>query len=94
MKASAQRLLTKRRCLGGDLWYVPGRTCTDDVVGGQLLDQGPHVGVWVGVQLPAGNAHVEAQPGGVAAAAAVPLNVLVAILQRTHPAGVCLCVCV
>lgn len=63
------------------------QTCADDAVGGQLLHQGVHVGVAMGVELPAGDAEVEAQPGRVCVAAAVPLDVLVAVLTGAHPAG-------
>lgn len=60
-------------------------TCTDDTLRGKLLGQGLHVGVTVGVELPAGDAKVEAQPWRVAVTAAVPLDVLVAFLACTHP---------
>lgn len=62
------------------------QTCADDAVGGELLHQGVHVGVAMGVELPAGDAEVETQPGRVSVAAAVPLDVLVAVLTGTHPA--------
>lgn len=55
---------------------------------GELPDQWLHVGVPMGVQLPAGDAQVEAQPGRMAVTAAVPLNVLVAFLTGTHPGKV------
>lgn len=60
-------------------------TCTDDTMRGELLRQSFHVGVTMGVELPAGDTQVEAQPGGVAVSAAVPLHVLVALPASTHP---------
>ena len=62
-------------------------TCADDAVLGELLGQRLHVGVTVGVQLPAGDAQVEAQPRRMAVAAAVPLDVLVLFLAGTQPGG-------
>lgn len=52
---------------------------------GELLRQVLHVGVMMGVELPAGDAQVKAQPWRVAATAAVPVNILIAVLARTHP---------
>lgn len=60
-------------------------TCTDDAVRGELLHQGLHGGVTMGVELPAGDAQVKPQPWRVAVAAAVPVRILVAILAGTHP---------
>lgn len=53
---------------------------------GQLLDQSLHVGVPVRVELPAGDTQVKAQPGRVTVAAAVPLDIFIALLTRTDPA--------
>ena len=61
------------------------QTCTDDAERGELLSQSLHVGVTVRVELPARDAQVEAQPGGVSVAAAVPPDVLVALLTGTYP---------
>lgn len=61
------------------------QTCTDDALSGELLGQSLHVGVTVGVELPAGDAQVEAQPGRMSVAAAGPLDVLVGFLASTHP---------
>lgn len=60
-------------------------TCADDAVLGELLGQRLHVGVTMGVQLPAGDAQVEAQPRRMAVTAAVPLDVLVFFLASTDP---------
>lgn len=56
-------------------------------MGGELLRQRLHAGVPVGVQLPAGDAQVETQPGGAAGAAAGPDGVLEALLTVTQPGG-------
>lgn len=61
-------------------------TCADDALRRELLGQRRRVGVTVGVELPAGDPQVEAQPGRVAVAAAVPPRVLVAFAARAQPA--------
>lgn len=51
----------------------------------QLLDQQLHVGVSMGVQLPAGDAEVETQPRRMTAAVAAPGNALVLLRAIIHP---------
>lgn len=60
-------------------------TCTDNAVCGELPGQWLHVGVPMTVQLPAGDAQVEAQPWRMAITVDVPLDVVVAFLASTHP---------
>lgn len=60
-------------------------TCTDYSVHSQLLDQWLHVGVSMGVQLPAGDAEVEPQPRRMVAAVAAPENALVLLWTIVHP---------
>lgn len=52
------------------------QTCTDDPVGSELLNQQLHVGVMMGVELPAWDPQMEAQPWRMAVTASVPLDVL------------------
>lgn len=63
-------------------------TCTDYSVLGQLLDQQLHVGVSMGVQLPAGDTEVEPQPRRMTVAVAAPGNVLVLLRAIIHPGKV------
>lgn len=60
-------------------------TCTDYSVLSQLLDQRLHVGVSMGVQLPAGDAKVELQPWRMTTAVAAPGNALVLLRAIVHP---------
>lgn len=60
-------------------------TCTDYSVLSQLLDQQLHVGVSMGVQLPAGDTEVEPQPWRMTAAVAAPGNALVFLWAIVHP---------
>lgn len=61
------------------------QTCTDDAVCAELFSQILHVGFTMGVELPAGDTQVKAQPGGVAGTAAVPPGILVSLVTISHP---------